>query len=535
MAAKPSRTTKKARELLLGRSVDVAVPAERLEDDAADANKPSLLERARQTAANGSERDVVLAFGVHGISILTTKSSNPGLPAALLHHVVDPPELVDDSNRGLVVRLDGEDHRISPIHAGSVRDLIAPEPATDDELGTEGSALEPEAKPAAAQDEAEEQPVEEQPVEAVDAKAAEPATEATADDESGAAPVEADDSPATTEAPAPEPIPILDDFGPSPVQDAVESDDEPTERPPASDGPKVPTNKTTTRVQQVAPGAGVLYAVPARAEEPVLRAGDNELSSGARSAARKILEYVPLIGIALAGTKQRDPHDVVLAFDADGTRVFTTSARNPAVPQEEALRIANDDGPPELISGDRSGVVVTVAHLTFTVGPIYADGLRSFLALEDRTTDMAPISNAWTEVVQEFENQFRLPSDLNFPVENRSRSTIQCQRLLPNRWVALAVPGRAVPRPDTEDRKGNFVIAFTDEGPWLFEASGGNPALPRVPIGLIDDASPISFGPHEREGGVLTFNGRAFLIPIAYADSVRQLIVEMSQASAEPG
>jgi hypothetical protein len=528
MAPKPSRTTKKARELLLGRSVDVAVPAERLEDEATDDTKPSLLERARQTAASGSERDVVLAFGDHGISVLATKPSNPGLPAALLHHVADPPELVDDSDRGLVVRLDGEDHRIGPIHAGSVRGWLAPEPATDDQLVTEESALETEAEPAAVQ-------AEEQLVEAVEANAAEVAIGAADDDAPDAVPVEGDDSPATAEAPAPEPIPILDDFGPSPVQDAVEPDDEPTVQTPDSDGPKVPTNKTTTRVQQIAPAAGVLYAVPARAEQPVLRPGENELSTGARSAARKILEYVPLIGIALAGTKQRNPHDVVLAFDADGTRVFTTSARNPAVPQEEALRIANDDGPPELISGDRSGVVVTVAHLTFTVGPIYADGLRSFLALEDRPTDMAPISNAWTEVVQEFENQFRLPSDLNFPVENRSRSTIQCQRLLPNRWVALAVPGRAAPRPDSEDRKGNFVIAFTDEGPWLFEASGGNPALPRVPIGLIDDASPISFGPHEREGGVLTFNGRTFLIPIAYADSVRQLIVEMAQASAEPG
>lgn len=532
MAAKPSRTTKKARELLLGRSVDVAVPAERLEDDP----KPSLLERARQTAATGSERDVIVALGVHGISILTTKSSNPGLPAALLRHVTDPPQLVDDSDRGLVVRLDGEDHRIGPIHAGSVRGWLVPEPAAEDELVIEESALGEEQAEAVAPEEVEEA-LHVEDVEADDAdQAPDPVhAETVLDDEPDAATSEAHESPATAEAPAPEPIPILDDFGPSSVQDAVEAVAEPVEPSPPSDGPKVPTNKTTTRVQQIAPAAGVLYAVPARAEEPVLRAGDNELSSGAKSTARKILGYVPLIGIALAGTKQRDPHDVVLAFDADGTRVFTTSARNPAVPQEEALRIANDDGPPELISGDRSGVVITVAHLTFTVGPIYADGLRSFLALEDRTTDMAPISNAWTEVVQEFENQFRLPSDLNFPVENRSRSTIQCQRLLPNRWVALAVPGRAVPRPDTEDRKGNFVIAFTDEGPWLFEASGGNPALPRAPIDLIDDASPISFGPHEREGGVLTFNGRAFLIPIAYADSVRQLIVEMSQASAEPG
>ncbi len=537
MAPKPSRTTKKARELLLGHSIEVAVPAERLDDETDDA-KPSLLERARQTAANGTERDVILAFDDHGVFILATKSSNPGLPASLLRDVVAAPELVDDTDRGLTVRLDGEDHRIGPIHAGSVRAFLnvgpeeaLPEPAEPaavspieaDEPRIEAERNEPEPPDAPTDDVGD---AETGIDEATDVEIDDP--EPTNPDD--APPANADADPLT-----PEPIPILDDFAPSPVQDAAPSEDAKTERLPDSDGPKVPTNKTTTRAQQAAPAAGILYAVPARAEQPVLQAGETQATSGAKKALRTLLGYVPLIGIGLAGTRQRDPHDVVLAFDADGTRVFTTSARNPAVPREEVVRIANADATPELVSGSRSGLVVSVAHMTFTVGPIYADGLRAFLALDDRTADMAPVRNAWTAVAQEFENQFRIPADLNFPIENRSRSTVQCQRLLPNQWVALAVPGRAAPRPDSDDPKGNFVIAFTDEGPWLLEASGGNPALPRVPIGLIDDASPISFGPHEREGGVLAFNGRAFLIPIAYADSVRHLIVEMSQTDAGQG
>lgn len=137
-------------------------------------------------------------------------------------------------------------------------------------------------------------------------------------------------------------------------------------------------------------------------------------------------------------------------------------------------------------------------------------------------------SGVWTEVIAELEQQLRVLSDWELEVEARSRTTMQCQRLLRHRWVALAVPARSVPRPDTDDPKGNFVIAFTDEGPWLFAASRSNPALPREPVGPIEDPAPLSFGPHPRDGGVLALGDRSFVVPYVYGASVRRLVEHLA-------
>lgn len=137
-------------------------------------------------------------------------------------------------------------------------------------------------------------------------------------------------------------------------------------------------------------------------------------------------------------------------------------------------------------------------------------------------------NDPWDEVVAELEHQLRVPEDWEFVAESRTRTTMQCQRLLRQRWVALAVPAKPMPRPDSDDTTGNHVVAFTDDGPWLFTASRSNPALPREAIGPIADAAPLTFGPHPRDGGILGVGDRSFVVPYVYGESVRRLIEELS-------
>ena len=148
---------------------------------------------------------------------------------------------------------------------------------------------------------------------------------------------------------------------------------------------------------------------------------------------------------------------------------------------------------------------------------------------------MGDDGDRWTEVVAELEHQLAVPPDWHFEVEARSRTTMQCQRLLQDRWVALAVPARSVPRPDSDDPKGDHVIAFTDEGPWLFSASRSNPGLPREAIGPIDDPAPLSFRPHPRDGGVLGVGDRSFVVPFVYGDSVRRLVSDLARRHGSGG
>ena len=113
-------------------------------------------------------------------------------------------------------------------------------------------------------------------------------------------------------------------------------------------------------------------------------------------------------------------------------------------------------------------------------------------------------------------------------IETRSRPTMQCQCLLRDRYVYLAVPGKALPREGTEDPKGKFVLAFTDHGLMLFKPSRGNDALPRDVIGAID-SSPIEFEQADynaREGGWLTVGARRYLITRPYVRSLAEYIAE---------
>lgn len=139
----------------------------------------------------------------------------------------------------------------------------------------------------------------------------------------------------------------------------------------------------------------------------------------------------------------------------------------------------------------------------------------------------------WDEVMAELEHQLRFLDGISFPAESRTRTTMQCQRLIKNRYVALAVPVIAERRPGTADAKGPRVIGFTDAGPWMFSANPSNPGLPRLALGPIDDPSPMTFGRHDREGGLLTIGGRRFLVPHAYAESVRNLIIELATRQDE--
>lgn len=143
----------------------------------------------------------------------------------------------------------------------------------------------------------------------------------------------------------------------------------------------------------------------------------------------------------------------------------------------------------------------------------------------------------WAEVIAELEHQLRVPAEWEMPAEPRTRTTMQCQRLLRHRWVALAVPVRAQPRPDSTDPSGNFVVAFTDDGPWLFTANRSNPGLPREPIGPIENPSPITFGPHQRDGGILGVGAQRFVVPYVYGASVRVLVGRLAALDppTEPG
>jgi len=134
-------------------------------------------------------------------------------------------------------------------------------------------------------------------------------------------------------------------------------------------------------------------------------------------------------------------------------------------------------------------------------------------------------ASGWSDAFE----RFLFDDDVDSPpveIETRSRSTIQCQRLLArshgNPHVFLAVPGVAIPREGTDDPKGDFLIAITDDGAMLFKPSRGNKALPRDIIGPID-ADPLKFEPADysaREGGVLVVGGRRYTVTRPYVRSI---------------
>jgi hypothetical protein len=516
MASKPSRTTKKARSILRNDTVHLAVPGERLLPAGSVEPDTSLANRVRRTASSGSADAFVLAFLDGETAVLSTKASNPGLPDRLIGRAGGTPHVLEDSDHGLTLTLDDVDYRVSSIHAAAVRTLLAsrPEPAEPVEPDTtEPDTAGPDAVEPMLPSDAQTEPATADSDDTADTEAAttnaEPADELHNDV----------DDPSPTSTPAvskADPIPVLDaDYEP---QGLVESQDD------WNDGPQVPVNKTTTWAKRLRPDADILYAVPAHAEQPVL--------SKEERAKQRTLRYWWRPQLALARRSiEADAESVVVAFDPLGAIVFAANRRNRARPDRVVLELRADGGLESFLTPiDEHSGRLTVGDRTFIVDRLYLRNLGAFLQLDDRTAGMAPLKNAWTEVVREFEQQMRLPPELVGTVEKRSRSTMQCQRLLKGNWVALATPAHALAHEASGQSEGNRVVAFTDVGPMLFSASRGNPGLPGDLIGPIDDASPISFGPHDREGGVLSFNGREFLVPHAYADSVRNLIHQMSQS-----
>lgn len=156
----------------------------------------------------------------------------------------------------------------------------------------------------------------------------------------------------------------------------------------------------------------------------------------------------------------------------------------------------------------------------------------------ETTTNASPgrlgaTASSWSDAFERF--LFSDSDDAPVNLETRSRPTIQCQRLLRrhhgNPYVYLAVPGEAQPRKGTDDPKGKFLIAFTDDGVILFQPTRGNAALPRDVIGKID-SEPITFEPADysaREGGTLTVGGRRYVLSRPY---VRSLAAFLEQHNA---
>ncbi len=273
--------------------------------------------------------------------------------------------------------------------------------------------------------------------------------------------------------------------GSSPDAQDNEGDEDPGSRPDRS----VFGNKTTTLAKKLEPAADILHAVPAVDED---------------------------------GTA------VIVALGASSTALFEPSKRNAARPK--ALRQVLT-GPRSFEPEGRSGGTLRVSERAFEIGRLHRRGVETFLALPDPATDLAPPEDSkWATVARAFVEELKLPAELlDAKVDDRSRTTIQCQRLLPEHHVTLAVP---VTPTGTTDLKGAHVVALTTGGPFLFRSSRGNPALPRDLVGLVEDASPISFSPHDREGGVLALGAQEFLVPVAYGRTVRDLILAMADAEA---
>ena len=298
----------------------------------------------------------------------------------------------------------------------------------------------------------------------------------------------------------------------------------------ASNGPPVPLNRTTSWARKLVPGQEILYAVPARSEEAIFATVQEDDAKEAKKSKRGRR----LLSGLFAVTTDTHPDDVVIAFGPETCFLFEPSSRNRARPVRQLDQLP--DGPVEstLEPIDEDKSQLAIGDRNFVVDRLYIRNLGAFLALDNHREQVSKKRGAWTEVVVEFEKQLRIPDEFRTPVETRSRPTIQCQRLLKDddTYVALAVPGKAVVREDTDDEKGDFIIAFTDGAPLLFTAQKSNKALPWEPRGVIEDAMPLSFGPHERAGGVLSLNGREFLVPHAYVKSLEQHLAERVESAS---
>lgn len=154
-------------------------------------------------------------------------------------------------------------------------------------------------------------------------------------------------------------------------------------------------------------------------------------------------------------------------------------------------------------------------------------------ALNGETSDEpeAP-STGWAAVADAFVEEMTLPAEFLGPVKDgRTRVTKQCQRLLPDHYVGLGTPIRTMPT--NGGKPVEAIIAFTDAGPWLLNASRGNTGLPRSVAGPIDEPTPVSLEPIEGGAGLLRLGEHRFRVPVAHVKTLRGLIIDMAAGPAE--
>ena len=345
-------------------------------------------------------------------------------------------------------------------------------------------------------------------------------------------------------------------------------------------------SRTTRKARTILPDAQVSVAIPAEAlhtdGQPLenqagktFKALFNRTLSPPANPAAKVLAFTPA-GTAVMDTKasnggipvalvaQTAAFPRVIEEDSDGLVVELTdvkyrvgriykatmlSAIDAAAASAEAtgaqapVDVSAGEGISEIDDQAEGHEAVSEDHLSDDETPVtseefddeeHADEPVEELVVdaESPTTapDTSPIAGAkasalsWTRSLE----QALFDETPSAPIETRSRPTVQCQRLLRDQHVYLAVPGAAQPREGTDDPKGDVLVAFTDSGVMLFKPSRGNKALPRDVIGPID-SEPLDFEPADysaRDGGVLTVGGRRYIVPRAY---VRSLMTYLEQ------
>lgn len=145
MSTAESRTTKRARALVSDVRVAVAVPAELQFDEAPQPKKrgfKALITSSISPSADPGAR--VLAFTRSGTIIMTTKSSNGGIPDEISAQTESFPEVIDDSGSELIIGLDDGTYRVSAIHRDTTLSAIAGARLSEEPEVNQSDLVEPE-------------------------------------------------------------------------------------------------------------------------------------------------------------------------------------------------------------------------------------------------------------------------------------------------------------------------------------------------------------------------------------------------------
>lgn len=411
MSTAESRTTKRARALVSDVRVAVAVPAELQFDEAPQPKKrgfKALITSSISPSADPGAR--VLAFTRSGTIIMTTKSSNGGIPDEISAQTESFPEVIDDSGSELIIGLDDGTYRVSAIHRDTTLSAIAGARLSEEPEVNQSDLVEPETS------------VSEPTVSEADV------SEAEVDD-------------------------THDDVGDVQEEEEREVDDS-----------AIDDLEEQDVEQEMAETHDDVEAQEVQAQEDPAQDTADTLDE-------------PETLLAPAEPEPAEP-----------------SAIQDAVLDESIDPAQSTEAP----VGARAAAAAATSGMT--AAGIAASLKRTFL----------------TDEFGEIE------------IETRSRPTMQCQRLLRDRYVYLSVPGKAQPREGTDQPKGNALLAFTDEGVMLFKPSRGNVALPRDVIGPIE-STPITFEPagyNDKQGGVLTVGSRDYVISRPYVKSVMTHLAE---------